>query len=133
MRTSESQSEAIRAFGNCQRLKAAERRKLAAAFGKMGRAHAWRIVKDYAHGLVNDVGESFLELVHAWLVLGERSFEITFRIIRAVKLAIDDGLDHIGGLIKEVKRFFPRLSQKWLVRKINFVRALLGETFAFAA
>lgn len=123
---------AINAFGRGERLSRTKRRSLATAFrGNMSRARAWVTVKNYAMGQTHDIGDKFLKVVHAWLVLGETQFEIIFRVAVAVRMAIEKGPAVLDAVFTQLKTLLPSFPRRRLRREIETIKMSLE--FAFAA
>lgn len=105
---SDTQYQATVAFGKGQKLTKMERRVLASSFGKMSRFRASVIVKNYALGELQEYGEDLQKLVHAWLVLGNRRFEVTFRVVKVCREAVLHGTLLLEKFVAEVRPFLPR-------------------------
>ncbi|KKU68879.1 MAG: hypothetical protein UX89_C0001G0070 [Parcubacteria group bacterium GW2011_GWA2_47_16] len=126
------QELSVRTFreGN-QRLTEDEAEQFLVGFSTpMGRVQAWNIVKDYALGKFDDVGEEFLHLIQAWLVLGDAEFTLLFRVVRLIKAALDKGLERLDELVTELKRIFPRFSRRKLEAEIQAIREVVAPSFA---
>lgn len=106
------QKKALNAFGNTGPIIIEQRELLSGFDGTMGRIQAWNIVKDYALGKFDDVGEKFLRLVQAWLVLGNEEFNLIFKVVQLVKTALNRGFEKLGDLMNELRRIFPRFSRR---------------------
>lgn len=132
--TNPTQKAAIWVFRESenQQLTVTERQELLAIgfSGTMGRIQAWNVVKDYALGNFDDVGEKFLRLIQAWLVLGDEEYSLVFNVVRLVKTALDKGLERWDELMSELKRIFPKFSRKKLKAEIQAVKETISPNLA---
>jgi len=103
----------------------------------MTRRLAWATVKSFALGNLEEVGEDLKRLAHAWLVIGETGFSLTFRIVLVVKDAALKWLEvpeAFNKLLKSLRRIIP-ISRRKLSRVVSLLRLSLpkpGAEFAFA-
>ena len=105
-----AQNQAAICFAKGDELAKHRRKTLVRAFGKMNFTQAWCIAKDYAMGKVNEVGNDLKNLVHAWLVLGERRFRIVFSVVRAFNNAKATGTLILRRLIDQLQALLPKAS-----------------------
>ncbi|GEM_PF-3057893 len=123
------QTRAIQVFNDSEHARPTDavREELLAGFsGTMGRIQAWNTVKDYALGKFDDVGEDFLRLIRAWLVLGDKEYSLVFKVTQLVKTALEAGLEKLDELLVALKKIFPRFSRRRLQAEIQAVKEAIS-------
>ncbi len=130
----ELQKRAVLAFAKGNNLNARKREVLSRSFrGKMTFARATVITRNYALGGVQEEGESLLKLTHAWLVLGERMFQVIFHVVKACKEAVSRGAVVLEHLIDEIKSFLPvGVSVTQVSEQIEVVKASFEDEVVLA-
>lgn len=134
MSSKELQNRAILAFAKGKKLNAQKREVFSRSFrGKMTFARATVIVRNYALGEVQEEGDGLLKLAQAWLVLGERQFQIIFHVVKACKEAMSRGAVVLEHLIDEIKSFLPpSVSVTQISEQIEVVKASFWDEVVLA-
>ncbi len=136
MSTQEIRQRAVSAFARREKLSKSQRLEFAKTFsGKlMTRRTAWSVAKAYALGEVDEVGKQLERLVCSWLVLGNRRFEIIFKVVRIIHAAVSAGLDALDDLARQLKGILPTISRRrQLFREIKVVKLQFSGVLAFPA
>ena len=66
-----------------------KRQEILRGFTRMSHRMARRVVIHYARGLIQETGEQLERVVHAWLVIGERFFNLLFRAVQRIRLIVE--------------------------------------------
>lgn len=118
----ELQTQAAISFAKGEILGKRRRQTLARAFGRMTFARAWVTIKNYAIGKVNESGEELKVLVHAWLVLGERRFQIVFSVVSAFKEVAQTGVLIVRRIVDKIQQSLPSVSVSDILSEIESVK-----------